>query len=70
MVYLLQLPDGAPVVLRNTAALIWLLAAEGEGAVAGVAEAVDRAEEDLAGSVLSFLGDFRSRGFLEEDPAG
>ena len=44
-VFLMQLPDGSPQALRNSAAWIWLLAAEGEPDVAAaIAPLVGRGE--------------------------
>jgi hypothetical protein len=34
-VFLMKLPDGPPVVLHGTSAVIWVLAADGERDVAG-----------------------------------
>ena len=66
-VFLMQLPDGTPQVLQNSAAWIWLLAAEGEPDVAAaVAPLVGRARQEVAADVEAFLADLVSRGLLDE----
>ena len=65
-VFLMELPDGPPLVLRDSAALIWILAAEGDSDVPGrVAEAVGRSAEELADEVVSYLDELVGRGLLE-----
>ena len=69
-VFLMQLPDGSPQALRNSAAWIWLLAAEGEPDVAAaVAPLVGRARQEVAPDVEAFLADLVSRGLLDEWPS-
>ncbi len=65
-VYLMDLPDGPPLVLRDSAALIWLVAAEGDSDVAGVlAEAVGRPVGEIVGEVDEYLADLVARGLLQ-----
>jgi hypothetical protein len=67
-VYLMDLPDGPPLALRDSAALIWLVAAEGSREVAElVAQGVGRPVEEIAGEVGKYLADLVSRGLLELD---
>ena len=55
-VFLMRLPDGQPVALEGTAALIWTFAAEGEDDVAGaVAQAVGMPREEIADDVEAYL---------------
>lgn len=65
-VFLMRLPDGPPVALEGTAALIWTLAVEREEDVAGaVAEVtgVDRA--DIADDVEAYLVTLVETGLLD-----
>ena len=62
----MQLPDGPPLVLHDSAALIWLVAAEGSSDVPTlVAEAVGRPVEEVAAEVDDYLRDLVDRGLLE-----
>lgn len=55
-VFLMRLPDGPPVALEGTAALIWTFAAEGEADVAAaVARAVELPREEIADDVEAYL---------------
>ena len=68
-VFLMRLPDGPPVVLHDSAAWIWLIAAEGEPDVAAaVAELVGRPAADMVDEVTQFLGDLVGRGLIEGVP--
>ncbi len=70
IVFLMQVPDGLPQVLQNSAAWIWLVAAEGEPDVAdAVAHLVGRARHEVAADVEVFLADLVGRGLLEEGPS-
>jgi len=65
-VYLMRLPDAAPQVLRGSAAVIWIVASEGEHEVAAsVASLVGRTTEEVAGDVERFLEELVSAGLLE-----
>ena len=65
--FLMELPDGAPLVLRGSAALIWILAAEGSPDVpALVSEAVGRPVEEIGDEVRDYLADLVSRRLLQE----
>lgn len=65
-VFLMPLPDGPPLVLYESAAWIWWLAADGEDDVASaVAELVGLPREDLVGDVTRCLDDLVERGLLE-----
>ena len=66
-VFLMQVPDGAPVVLHGTAALIWLLASDGEEDVAtAVADVVGLDRASVAPDVRRFLDDLVDRGLVEK----
>lgn len=68
--YLMHLPDGIPLVLTGTAALIWLLAIDGEDVPAALAEAVADPPPDLVETTNAYLEDLVVRGLLvREDPA-
>jgi hypothetical protein len=70
VVFLMQVPDGLPQVLQNSAAWIWLSAVEGEPDVAdAVAHLVGRARQEVAADVEVFLADLVGRGLLEEGPS-
>jgi hypothetical protein len=65
-VFLMQLPDGPPLVLHDSAALIWLVAAEGSPNVSTrVAQAVGRPVEQVAAEVDGYVRDLVDRGLLE-----
>lgn len=69
-VFLMDLPDGPPLVLRDSAALIWIVAADGSTDVPGqVAEAVGRPVEELAEEVGDYLDELVGRGLLEPSEA-
>lgn len=72
VLYLAHLPDGAPLVLQGSAALIWL-AATGEPRPDGPAQVTDLvaretglAAEDLREDVETFLRTLVEQGLLEE----
>lgn len=66
-VYLMPLPDGDPVALHHTAALIWTLAAEGEPDVAAsLAELLAVPAETVRDEVERYLADLVFQGLLEE----
>ena len=68
-VFLMRLPDGPPVVLHDSAAWIWLVAADGEPDVAAaVAELVGRPAAEMADEVNHFLDDLVGRGLIEVVP--
>lgn len=70
-VFLMQLPDGQPVVLDDSAALIWLLAAEGEEDLVGaMADLVGQQGHEIAADVTTFLDELVSRGLLIHDHPG
>lgn len=55
-VFLMRLPDGPPVALEGTAALIWTFATEGEADVAAaVARALELPREEIADDVEAYL---------------
>jgi hypothetical protein len=65
-VYLMQLPDALPQVLRGSAAVIWIVASEGDPQVAaGVASLVGRTEEEVSVDVAAFLDELVAAGLLE-----
>lgn len=66
VVYLMQLPAGEPTALKGTAALIWVLASEGEGDVPGaLAELMRLPLADVAGSVGDYLDHLVRDGWLK-----
>lgn len=68
VVYLMHVPDGTPVVLRDSAALIWGVAADGEpDVVDAVAQLVGRPADEIAPDTRNYLADLVARGLLEED---
>ena len=65
-VYLMQLPDGEPLVLQGSGGAIWALAADGVDDVpAALADAVGRPVAEIVDDVNSFLGELVTRGLLE-----
>lgn len=67
-VFLMQLPDGPPVVLNDSAAWIWLLAAEGEeDVVNALGEMMGMLAEEIMTDVNSFLDELVTRGLLTID---
>jgi hypothetical protein len=65
--YVSTLPDGPPMVLRATAALIFLVAAEGgtvDEIVAGVAAEAGQQVDAIRDDVLGFLDDLVRLGLL------
>ena len=64
-VFLMNLPEGLPLVLSGSAAWIWLVAADGEADVAAVvAEIAGRARGDVVTDVERFLEELVGRGLL------
>lgn len=64
-VFLMQMPDGSPLLLTDTAAAIWILAADGEIDVPGaVGEAIGLDRESVADDVENYLADLMGRGLL------
>lgn len=64
-VFLMHLPDGPPLVLTDSAAVIWLLAADGEVDVAqAVSEVVGRSRQEVAVEVDAYLAGLVARGLL------
>lgn len=66
--YLTIIPAGRTVLLKDTARLIWLVAAEGGDVVAEVAELVGRPPAEIVADVRAFLADMTTRGLLETTP--
>ncbi len=63
--YLTIVPAGRTVLLRDTARLIWHVAAEGsDDVVRDVAEIVQLPEDQVADDVRAFLADLTTRGLL------
>lgn len=64
--FLLHLPDGEPQALTRTAALIWVVAAEGDADVAAsLAELVGESVSDIRQAVEDHLEVLVSQGLLE-----
>ncbi|ADU49126.1 hypothetical protein [Intrasporangium calvum] len=64
--YLMRLPDGPPVRLSGTAAVIWLVASAGEeDVVDGVARLVERERVDIEPDVMTYLDLLVADGLLE-----
>ena len=67
-VYLLQLPDGEPLILKGAGGIIWMLAADGADDVpAAVAAAFECPVETVADDVRHFLNELVTCGLLELD---
>lgn len=70
-VFVMQLPDGPPLVLRGSAALIWILAAQGNSDVVGsLSEIVGRPAADIAPDVHTYLDELVARRLLEPSEPG
>lgn len=68
-VFLVRLPDGLPVVLRGSAAMIWVLAADGEDDVAtAVGALTGMARESVVDDVDRYLDDLVEHGLLDLAP--
>lgn len=68
VVYLMQLPDGDPLVLEGSGGVIWALAADGVDDVpTALAAAVGSPVDEIRTQVTSFLDDLVTRGLLEVD---
>ena len=68
-VYLMPLPDGDPVSLHGTAALIWTLAAEGEADVpAALADLLAVDVHAVAADTHAYLDSLVEAGLLERVP--
>lgn len=70
VLYLMDVPDGVPLVLTGTAALIWLFAVEREDVAAALAEVVADPPADLAQTTAAYLADLVNRGLLLQFPVG
>lgn len=71
-VYAMKVPDGSPVVLDSTAALIWLVVADGTSDPAStIADLTGEEPTAIGADVARYLDDLISRGLLclrsEED---
>lgn len=64
--YLTVVPDGRTVLLKDTARLIWLVAADGGNVLADIAELVGRPPAEIEDDVKQFLTDLIGRGLLEK----
>lgn len=62
--YLMRVPDGIPLVLTGTAALIWLFAADGEDVPVALAEVIVDPPPDLVVTTHAYLDDLVERGLL------
>lgn len=67
--YLTMVPDGTTVLLKDTARLIWLVAAEGGDVLPEVADLVGLPPAEIAKDVNRFLTELIGRGLLT-DPEG
>ena len=68
VVYLMQLPDGDPLVLQGSGGVIWALAADGVDDVpTALAAAVGSPVDEIRKQVTSFLADLVTRGLLAVD---
>ncbi len=71
VVYLMLLPDGEPAVLRDSAAVVWSVAATGEDDVsAAVAARVEVPLARVAPDVERFLDELVSLGLIEVGESG
>ena len=67
--YLMPLPDGDPVALHGTAALIWVVAAEGDPDVpAAVADLLGVEVDTIADETRAYLGSLVDARLLERAP--
>lgn len=71
-VYVMQMPHGAPLLLPGSAALIWLLAVDAGGDIAGVVARHASVDPDIVRpDVTSYLVELLGRGLLiEVSPQG
>lgn len=69
VLYLMHVPDGEPLVLTDTAALIWIFAAQGDDVPTALAGVVEHSPADLSRTTDAYLVDLVGRGLLvaEED---
>lgn len=68
--YLMKLPDGDPVVLRDTAAQIWMAAAAGDDVVHTMAEITGEEPDSIRHEVEAFVGALVQFGLLQrKDPS-
>lgn len=68
-VFLMFLPDGEPIVLRDVAALIWIAATEEPDVVSTVAEATQQPRAAVQATVLDYLDELVVQGLVEREPA-
>lgn len=67
--YLTIVPDGRTVLLKDTARLIWHVAADGsDDVVRDVAALVGLAPDQVSEGVAAFLADLTARGLLDRHP--
>lgn len=63
--YFTVIPDGRTVLLKDTARLIWHVAADGsDDIVRDVAELVGVPAAEVSGVIIAFLEDLAARGLL------
>ncbi len=62
--YLTVVPEGRTVLLKDTARLIWLIAAEGGEVLTEIATLVGRPAAEIEPDVQAFLADLTARGLL------
>lgn len=63
-VYLMRLPDGRPLVLAGSSALIWIVAADGGDLPGAIAEATGLPAERIAADVTGFVETLVREGYL------
>lgn len=66
LVVVMKVPDGEPLVYRETAALIWEVALTTPDVVDAVAQIVGEDPEAIADDVESCLREFTRRGLLKQ----
>ena len=64
--YLMKVPDGVPLMLTGTAALMWIFAVEGDAVAAALADVVANPPADLAETMGYYVADLVGRGLLLE----
>lgn len=70
-VYLMHLPDGEPLMLAASAALIWALAADGEPEVPGaLADLLGESVAEVGPATRTYLDTLVEQGLLTETPEG
>ena len=65
-VFLMKLPNGAPLELAGSAAWIWVLATEREDVVEALAELTGESSAEIGATTAAFLQELVGQGLLED----